>query len=39
MSSFRGDFLRRVPIPMSAAWLLSDIAEAKGLHGPCSTIG
>ncbi|HEV7668002.1 MAG TPA: hypothetical protein VGS22_05730 [Thermoanaerobaculia bacterium] len=30
MSSFRGDFLRRLPIPMSAAWLLSDIAEAKG---------
>ncbi len=30
MSSFRGDFLRRLPLPMSAAWLLSDIAEAKG---------
>ncbi len=33
MSSFRGDFLRRLPIPMGAAWLLSDIAEAKGRQG------
>ena len=30
MGSFRGDFLRRLPLPMSAVWLLSDIAEAKG---------
>jgi Fic family protein len=30
VSSFRAEVLGRLPIPLSAAWLLTDIAEAKG---------
>jgi Fic family protein len=33
MTSFRGNYLSRLSLPLSSVWLMTDIAEAKGLQG------
>jgi Fic family protein len=33
MKTFRGNYLSRLSLPLSSVWLMTDIAEAKGLQG------
>lgn len=30
MTSFRANYLTRLPLPLGSVWLLTDVAEAKG---------